>query len=231
MNTAAQQYSKHVSVPSGEGARVDKAITIERPIAEVYDFWRQLENLPRFMRHLQSVTVLDNLHSRWIAKTVAGKLLKWDAEIIEQRQNEMISWRSAPGADVDNAGSVWFTKVPNGQGTLVRVELKYLPAAGKTGELIAKAFGRDADSAIEEDLYRLKSLLETGRVPQETTARGLQRATNVIRNLARSSDTRIRENPWTSMTTIALVGFALGLLLGLRRRSRRAHYPRQSYLD
>src|SRR5689334_1322586 len=102
MKTAGQQFSRHVSVPSGEGVRVDKAITIQRPVPEVYSFWRHLENLPRFMRHVQSVSVDDNLHSHWAVKTVGGKVLEWDAEIIEQRDNEMMSWRSAPGADVDN---------------------------------------------------------------------------------------------------------------------------------
>ena len=104
MNTTKQEYSRHVSVPSGEGARVDKAITIQKPVSEVYSFWCRFENLPRFMRHLESVTVQDDLHSHWVAKTSGGKKLEWDAEIIEERQNQMISWRSLPGADVDNAG-------------------------------------------------------------------------------------------------------------------------------
>src|SRR4051812_11578050 len=119
MNTSNQQHSRHVSVPQNQGVRVDKAITINKPIGEVYAFWRRLDNLPRFMRHLQSVTVQDDMHSHWAVKAIAGKVLEWDAEIIEQRDNEMISWRSAPGADVDNAGSVWFTSVPGGEGTMV----------------------------------------------------------------------------------------------------------------
>src|SRR3954471_14253686 len=167
MKTASQEFSKHVSVPSDEGVRVDKAVTIERPVSEVYAFWRQLENLPRFMRHVESVTVKDDLHSHWVVKGLAGKKLEWDAETIEQRDNEMISWRSAPGADVDNAGSVWFTPVPNGQGTVVRVELKYVPPGGKTGALVSKLFGQDADSEIADDLNRLKTLLETGKLPEE----------------------------------------------------------------
>src|SRR5437870_147561 len=118
MNNVTQQFSRHVSVPPDEGVRVDKAITIERPVAYVYSFWRHFQNLPNFMRHLKSVSVQDELHSHWMVKTVAGKVLEWDAEIIEQRENEMISWRSTPGADVDNAGSVWFTNLPGGSGTL-----------------------------------------------------------------------------------------------------------------
>src|SRR6476469_7172998 len=135
---STQEYSRHVSVPSDEGARVDKAITIEKPVSEVYSFWRRFENLPRFMRHLESVTIQDDLHSHWVVKTFGGKKLEWDSEIIEQRGNEMISWRSLPGADVDNAGSVWFTPAKNGAGTELRVSLKYVPAAGKVGAIAAK---------------------------------------------------------------------------------------------
>src|SRR5207237_8217414 len=131
--------------------------------------------LPRFMRHLESVTVQDDLHSHWAARTLGEKVVEWDAEIIEQRENEMVSWRSVPGADVDNAGSVWFTRVPGGNATVVRVELKYLPPAGKTGAFIARLFGRDAASEIEEDLGRVKSLLETGRLPEQETTPGWPR--------------------------------------------------------
>src|SRR5437764_5288370 len=162
-----QRYSDHVSVPSGEGVRVDKTITIQRPAAVVYAFWRNLENLPRFMRHLKSVSVLDDLHSHWAAKGLAGQIVEWDAEKIEQRENEMISWRSIPGSEVENAGSVWFTPIPDGAATMVRVELKYNPPAGKTGDFIAGLFGRDAKSALNEDLGRLKSLFETGQLPDQ----------------------------------------------------------------
>src|SRR5262249_23102614 len=120
MKPATQQYSRHVSVPSDEGTRVDKAVMIQRPVSDVYSFWRQLENLPQFMRHLECVTQHDALHSHWVANTVGGKQVQWDAEIIEEKPNEMISWRSAPGSEVDNAGSVWFSRVPSGQGTMVR---------------------------------------------------------------------------------------------------------------
>ena len=162
IKVAEQKYKRHVSVPSGEGARVDKAITIDRPVEEIYSFWRRLENLPRFLRHVQSVAVQDELHSHWVVKTIASKEVAWDAEIIEDKKNEMLSWRSMPGSEVDNAGSVWFTAVPGGNGTVVRVELKYIPPAGKLGVLAAKLFGRDAGAEIEEDLVRLKNLLETG---------------------------------------------------------------------
>ncbi len=211
MNTETQQFSRHVSVPSGEGIRVDKAVTIERPPAEVYAFWCRLENLPRFMRHLQSVTVRDDLHSHWATKIVGGKVLEWDAEIIEQRQNEMISWRSAPGADLNNAGSVWFTALPGGKGTLVRLELQYVPPAGKTGELLADVFGRDAQSEIEDDLVRLKALLETGRLPERAKyLAGWEQVNQTTRQALSTADTYIRDNPWAAIGCAALCGFALG---------------------
>src|SRR6266550_2678669 len=152
MNTGDKQFEKHVSVPSRKGVRVDKQVTINLPVSEVYSFWVNLENLARFMRNVESVTVKDETHSHWRVKTGAGKVMEWDAEIIEQRPNEMISWRSLPGAEVDNAGSVWFQPAPDGRGTVVKVEMKYDPPAGKFGAAIAKIFGADAESEIEESL-------------------------------------------------------------------------------
>ena len=215
MNTSTHQFSRHVSVPPDEGIRVDKAITIAKPAKEVYSFWRRLDNLSRFMRHVESVTVKDELHSHWVVKTVAGKKLEWDAEIIEQKENEMISWRSAPGADVDNAGSVWFTGVPGGQGTVVRVELKYVPPAGAAGAAVAKVFGRDADSEIEEDLNRLKSLLETGSLPEDQSGPSIWRRTSeTARRAVRATDECVHNHPWSTVAVTALVGLALGMVLG-----------------
>ena len=216
MNSPTQKYSRHVSVPPDEGVRVDKAIMIERPISYVYSFWRHLQNLPSFMRHLESVTTRDELHSHWAVKTVCGKLLEWDAEVIEQRENEMISWRSTPGADVDNAGSVWFTNVPGGKGTLVRVELKYVPPAGKAGAFFAKILGEDGDAEIEEDLQRLKALLETGQMPA-TNVSGLQRGLETARKVAKTSDNFVRDKRWIAILSVAILGFGLGFSLSRRR--------------
>jgi len=170
MNTGEKPFEKHVSVPSGKGVRVDKQITINVPVSEVYSFWVNLQNLARFMRNVESVTITDARHSHWRVKSAAGKTVEWDAETIEQRPNEMISWRSLPGAEVDNAGSVWFEPTRDGRGTIVKVELKYDPPAGKVGAAIAKFFGADAESEIEEDLARLKELLERGSVADERKA-------------------------------------------------------------
>jgi uncharacterized membrane protein len=159
MKATSRKFARHVSVPSGKGIRVDKTITISLPPEQVYSFWRRLENLPQFMTHIESVTEKDSEHSHWVVKG-AGKTLEWDAEIIEDEPNRMISWRSLPDADVDNAGSVWFTPARSGMGTKVKVSLKYLPPAGKLGAVVAKVFGQDAKSEIEEDLGRVKTLLE-----------------------------------------------------------------------
>jgi len=219
MKISEQQYSRHVSVPSDEGIRVDKAITIERPPAEVYAFWRRLENLPRFMSHLESVQEQDELHSHWAVKAIAGKVLEWDAEIIEQREGEMISWRSLPGADVDHAGSVWFTPLPGGQGTVVRVELKYVPPAGKTGDWVAKLFRRDAASEIGDDLLRLKTFLETGELPKPTGVSSWARRTaEATRGAARATDHYVRENAWVLLACVAVACFAGGFIVGQKRK-------------
>jgi uncharacterized membrane protein len=215
MKTSQQRYSKHVSVPSKQGIRVDKAITIERPVAEVYAFWRQLNNLPTFMRHLDSVVVQDELHSHWAAKTLGGKIVEWDAEVIEQRENEMISWRSLPDSEVDNAGSVWFTPVPGGNATQLRVELRYIPPAGKTGAFIAKLFGRDAAAEIDEDLQRLKSLLENGKLPDgESGPAWTRQAIDRARQSGRAIDGYVHDQPWITIGSVAAVCLLLGFFLG-----------------
>lgn len=224
MKTATQKYSKHVSVPSDEGVRVDKAITIAKPVSEVYAYWRRFENLSRFMRHVESVTVKDDLHSHWVVKALGGKKLEWDSEIIEQRENEMISWRSAPGADVDNAGSVWFTPVPGGTGTVVRVEMKYVPPGGKAGAFVSKLFRQDADAEIAEDLNRLKSLLETGQLPDDKdddyAPQWRERTVEFTRKAVDATDTYVRENPWIIAAGVAISCFTLGFLLGRRPKQR-----------
>ena len=170
MNTGEKHFEKHVSVDSGAGLRVDKQITINVPPAQVYSFWVNLENLARFMHHIESVTMSDATHSHWKVKTAAGKRMEWDAEIIAQHENEMISWRSLPGADVDSAGSVWFQPTADARGTLVRVEMKYDPPGGKFGAAIAKMFGADAEREVEESLARLKQIMETGSVGEQRRA-------------------------------------------------------------
>ena len=143
--------------------QVTEAITIKRPIEEVYAFWRDFANFPRFMRHLESVEV-SGRQSRWRAKGPAGFTVEWDAETLEDVENERISWRSLENADVENHGSVRFAHAPAARGTEIRVHLHYSPPAGRVGRGIAWLLGSDPESQIREDLRRVKQLLETGEV-------------------------------------------------------------------
>lgn len=152
-------------VKSGAGVKFQKTITVNRPVEAVYNFWRHFENLPRFMKHLHSVTTKSETISHWIIKPTENSSLEWDAEIIESRANEVIAWKSLPAADVDSAGSVWFRPAIGNRGTILKVALKYSPPGGKFVANVAKIFGKDAKAVIEDDLYRLKALLETGEIP------------------------------------------------------------------
>ena len=153
------------TIPYRQGIRVDEAVTIAKPVEEVYGFWRRLDNLPYFMEHLQSVSMIDEKRSRWITKAPAGKRVDWDAEIVSEVPNEMISWRSVPGSEIDSAGSVHFSPAPGDRGTEVRVELQYLAPGGALGAWFAKLLGEEPQQQIRDDLRHLKQLMETGEVP------------------------------------------------------------------
>jgi uncharacterized membrane protein len=141
-----------------------KAITINRSPAEVYQFWRDFRNFPTFMTHLESVAVIDDRLSHWTARGPAGRTFEWDAEIVDERPNELIAWRSLPGAEVDNSGTVRFQPGPRGRGTEVRVEIVYEPPAGELGATIARLFGREPTQQVQADLRKVKQVLETGEV-------------------------------------------------------------------
>lgn len=146
------------------GVEVHKTLTVNRSPDEAYRLWRDLEGLPRFMRHLESVHVTGDRTSRWVAKGPAGTRIEWDAELIEDRPGELIAWRSLPDSEVANAGTVRFTPAPGGRGTEVHVDLRYAPPAGKAGAMVAKLFGREPAQEIDGDLRRFKQVLETGEV-------------------------------------------------------------------
>jgi uncharacterized membrane protein len=165
VNTRRRGKGRGASIPYELGVRVDTSITINKPREELYRFWRNLENLPRFMRHLESVKEIDNKHSHWVAKAPAGRSVQWRAEVINEAENERIGWRSLPGSDIDNAGSVHFKPTPDGQGTMVRVALQYNPPGGMLGAMFAKLFGEEPSQQIDEDLQRFKALMETCSMP------------------------------------------------------------------
>jgi uncharacterized membrane protein len=148
---------------------VDHEIHIARPRAEVYRFWRNLENLPRFMEHLESVHVLDDRRSLWTAKARAGMRASWEAEIVNEIENEVIGWRSLPGSRVDIGGSVRFEDAPGGA-TNLSVSLQYNPPAGTLGRAVARLFGEDPAEQVREDLESFKELMETGSVSSQRVA-------------------------------------------------------------
>lgn len=140
-----------------------RSTTVNRSLEEVYAFWRQLENFPRFMAHLESVTV-DGTTSHWRAKAPVGMSIEWDAVITEDVPNECIAWRSLEGAQVPNYGSVRFTRSPGGRGTEVHVDLRYEIPGGKLASLVAKLFGEEPAVQIDGDIRRFKQVMETGEV-------------------------------------------------------------------
>jgi len=161
INTAGTGSDTRQALGGSAGVIVEESITINRPIEELYRFWRNLENLPRVMSHLQSVERITDTLSRWRAKGPAGTEVEWNAEIINDVANQVIGWRSIEASDVVSAGSVNFDEAGTG-GTRIRVRLQYSPPGGKVGDTIARWLGRDAATEIREDLQRFKQVVETG---------------------------------------------------------------------
>ncbi len=145
------------------GIRVERAVTINRPVEEVYAFWHNLENLPLFMENLKTVSVREE-QSHWVAEAPLGMTVEWDAVIDEHQPNSKISWHSIPGSQIKNAGAVMFQPAPGSRGTEVRVHLEYQVPGGSLGAALAKILGQEPDIQIREDLRRMKVLLETGEI-------------------------------------------------------------------
>lgn len=147
------------------GIHVEHSVTINKSPEQLYRYWRDFNNLPRLMDHLESVNVQDQKRSHWVAKAPAGYKVEWDAEIINDEPNKLIAWRSLAEATVPNSGSVRFIPAPGDRGTEVHVVLDYIPPAGRVGWLVAKLFGQEPRQQIQEDLRRFKQFMETGEVP------------------------------------------------------------------
>lgn len=161
----------------GGTVEFEKTIVVNRPREECYRLWRDLEGFPRFMRHLESVRVLDDRRSYWKARGPMGFRVEWESELTADEPNEFMAWQSVAGSDVDNDGSVRFERAPGGRGTLVHVWIRYQPPGGAPAALAAKLFGAEPSQQIEEDLRRFKWLIETGEIPttvgQPSGARGV----------------------------------------------------------
>jgi uncharacterized membrane protein len=162
--STSESTAPQTAVTAGHGERVEHAIMVNKPAREVYDFWRDFENLPRFMTHLLDVDTTTDGRSHWVARGPLGTKVEWDAEIIVDLPGEAIGWKSIDGSDVDTAGSVRFRELPHGRGTEVRVNLKYDPPGGQVGIAMAKLFGESPQQQIRADMQRFKQILEAGEI-------------------------------------------------------------------
>jgi uncharacterized membrane protein len=166
------RVSAVASLGRGEGRKLEQAVTIHRPRGELFRFWRQFDNLPRFMDNLESVTVLDTRRSHWVAKGPVGTRVEWDAEIHSEIEDELIAWRSLPGADVDQAGSVHFSPAADGH-TEVRVVMRYAAPGRRVGDAVAHILADDPERQIADDLRRFKQVMDAGDVvPREQPLTG-----------------------------------------------------------
>ncbi|MBW3598867.1 MAG: DUF2892 domain-containing protein, partial [Planctomycetes bacterium] len=158
------EHNPATAVPAREGVKVEKTLTINCPAEKLYSFWREVENLPRVMRHLKSVESIDRERSHWVADGPLGIEVQWDAEVFQQRENELIAWRSLPGGDIETAGSVHFRPLGD-RGTALVVSMKYNPPGGKAGANVASLLGSGLEDEMEDDLRRFKSFMEAGETP------------------------------------------------------------------
>ncbi len=145
--------------------KVEKTVTISnKSPEELYRFWRNFENLPRFMKHIKHISVINDKRSHWITTAPMGGSVEWDAEIINEQENRLIAWASVEGADIDNSGFVRFQPAPDGRGTEVKVVIEYNPPGGAVGDAIAKLFGEEPKQQIGDELRRFKMLMEAGEI-------------------------------------------------------------------
>lgn len=154
--------SKANQAAKGYKEKVVKSVTVSRPVQEVYEFWRHVENFPRFMKNLESVQQMGGNRTHWKARGPLGKTYEWEAEIVDQKENGYFSWRSLGDSEVDNGGTVKFDVAPAKEGTLLTVVMGYNPPAGKPGLQLAYFLGDAPEQQLEENLNRLKSILEKG---------------------------------------------------------------------
>lgn len=152
------------AIGMNQSIKVERTVTINKPADELYRYWRNFENLPRFMKHLKSVTISDDKRSHWIANAPLGNSVEWDAEIIDERENELIAWASVEGADIENSGFIRFKPAPANRGTEVKVVLEYNPPGGGLAAAFAKLFGEEPKQQISDDLGRFKQLMEAGEL-------------------------------------------------------------------
>lgn len=145
--------------------RAEASFAINCSAQEAYRFWRDFENLPLFMRHLDSVRSAEDGRTEWTAIGPLDSRLQWKAEIVDDQENQRIAWRSVAGSDFHNRGSVEFRPAPGNRGTIVTAIMEYEPPAGSLGRAAAAVFGKHPEFTIREDLRRFKALMEMGEIP------------------------------------------------------------------
>jgi uncharacterized membrane protein len=154
---------------ASEEVPVTVSLVVNSSPEKIYEFWRKLTNLPRFMKHLESVQETGERTSHWIAKGPGGMRLQWDSEIVEDQPGQFISWRTREGSEVNHCGSIRFERASSGQGTIIRVEMYYGWPGGQLGAKAARMFSAAPEAVAMEDLRRFKQLIETGEI---ATTRG-----------------------------------------------------------
>ena len=162
-NSAAVEAMTDSLLEKRGDAIVGRAVTINRPRAELFAYFRDFTNLPTFMDNVERIDVLDAKRSHWVVKAPGGKTVEWDSVVTDEVDGEYIAWASEPGADIDNSGRVDFRDA-GARGTVVTATLLYDPPAGVVGKLIAKLFQREPAIQARRDLRRFKQLMETGEV-------------------------------------------------------------------
>ena len=143
---------------------VARTVTINRPRAELYAYWRDFANLPSFMDNVERVDILDSRRSHWVVKAPGGKAVEWDAVITQEEEGAVIAWTSEEGADVPNSGRIDFRDAQGDRGTIVTATILYDPPAGVVGKIVAKLFQREPAIQARRDLRRFKQLMETGEI-------------------------------------------------------------------
>jgi uncharacterized membrane protein len=168
MNTAEEEQGEDQEQLAKRGIHVENAFLINRPAEELYGFWRNFGNLPQIMTHLESVNVIDDRRSHWVARLpriAGGKRLEWDAEITRDDANSLIAWRSVEGSEVETAGQVRFSPAIGDRGTEVHAFINYVPPGGMLAQWLAPLFSKASKRMIREDMRNFKRLMETGEVP------------------------------------------------------------------
>jgi uncharacterized membrane protein len=188
------------TLPYGYGIKLRKAVTVNATPEQLYQYWRDLRNLPQLFENVLSVDVIDHTRSHWTLKAPGGIALKWHAEITVDRQNEMIGWRSVGGADIDNAGYVRFERATGARGTVVRVALQYNPPAGRLGAALSTVFGERPARQIQEALRKFKQIMETGEIPVAANVRKFPHSVEPVETASEDSFPASDPPAWAGTT-------------------------------